>query len=339
MDMLEKFIYEQYKLYCEVRSKIGSYETFVANGQNYFIAEVEPYSDDDFRKLNEIAFYMNSQGESALAKIVPMTSGAHYFNKDGQRYALFQLPKQSNRTNVNHLGLSLASFHKRTIGYQFTDSSFNHYMKWKSFWERRLQQLEAWYEEMKKSNDLQSMDREFVETFPYFLGVTENAIQYLTDIELDEGKEAFQQASICHQRFTDSTWQTEEYVIKKPSDWVVDQPTRDLAEYIRNDIFVNEGLMSPNSNKLLNEYEREYPLSKSAWRFLYGRLLFPSNYYTIIEGYYSSESNNSKQEFKNQFKQLIGSVSSHEKFLSNFYHDIGLPSERLQIPVIDWLKK
>ncbi len=47
----------------------------------------------------------------------------------------------------------------------------------------------------------QEMEKRFLETFPYYLGLTENAIQYLVDTEIDDLPRSVDAATICHHRF------------------------------------------------------------------------------------------------------------------------------------------
>ncbi|MCJ7991147.1 hypothetical protein MUB15_20735 [Priestia sp. OVS21] len=52
----------------------------------------------------------------------------------------------------------------------------------------------------------QEMEKRFLETFPYYLGLTENAIQYLVDTEIDDLPRSVDAATICHHRFGQKTW-------------------------------------------------------------------------------------------------------------------------------------
>ncbi len=73
------------------------------------------------------------------------------------------------------------------------------------------------------------VDEQFVETFPYYLGVAENAVQYVMDTQLDEAPMRGDMPTICHEQFTPETWE----MGKIPTDWVFDHASRDVAEWIR----------------------------------------------------------------------------------------------------------
>ena len=82
------------------------------------------------------------------------------------------------------------------------------------------------------SKPLERFEKKFIESFPYYLGLTENAIQYLVDTELDDEPKECDSGTVCHQRFSRMTWPHEQ-PLRLPVDWVFDHPTRDIAEYLR----------------------------------------------------------------------------------------------------------
>ena len=41
-------------------------------------------------------------------------------------------------------------------------------------------------------------DRMFMESFPYYMAMTENAIQYLVDTELDDEPKSIDYGTVCH---------------------------------------------------------------------------------------------------------------------------------------------
>ncbi len=49
-------------------------------------------------------------------------------------------------------------------------------------------------------------DQLFIESFPYYLGVAENAIQYVVDTEMDDTPQLTDAATICQERFTPLLW-------------------------------------------------------------------------------------------------------------------------------------
>ncbi len=69
------------------------------------------------------------------------------------------------------------------------------------------------------------VDEAFLFTFPYFMGLTENAIQYAVDARIDERSSAYEQGTICHRRFTERTWLVPSErgnILKCPTDFIYD---------------------------------------------------------------------------------------------------------------------
>ncbi|OZM55961.1 spore coat protein YutH [Lottiidibacillus patelloidae] len=335
--MLERILYEQYKLHCEKRIKVGNYDGFVANGNSYIVAPIAPLGGKEMTELTQYMHLLYNRGDSSFAPIERTIRGQLFFAGEETYYAVLRLPEKRNRMDDLSIGRELGIFHKRTIGYPYAKTSLNYYLSWKTFWLRRMEQLENWYEECKKESSKGDMDNIFIETFPYVLGLTENALQYIAEIEREEGVSNFPPPTICHERFSADTWNCGGNYVKLPTKWIVDQPTRDIAEFIRKDMYKENGIKN-NCLRFINDYEKQMPLSKAAWRFLYARLLFPVDYYQYIEGYYSATTNETKQKYASLLRENLSEMVNYERNLMSFYDDVGLPSEQLQIPIIEWMK-
>jgi spore coat protein YutH len=334
--MLERVLYEQYRLHCDKRMKIGKYDGFQASGKTYIIAPFKRIEGTDMSELMAFITLYYKQGDTAVAPIERTVQGNFYFVTENGYYTVLRIP--DNRTNFDtvNVGRELALFHKRTSGYPFKKSSLNYYLSWKVFWQRRMEQMEAWYEKMKQSKEKTDTDRLFIETFPYFLGLTENALQYVSEIERDEG-ENLPTASVCHEQFLSSSWDCDGYYVKLPTRWIVDQPSRDIAEYLRKDFYDDAGVKK-NGLKFINDYEKILPLSKASWRFLYARLLFPVDYYRNVEGFYSARTNDNKIRYASLIEKTVNDMDCYERNLKTFYQSVGLPAEQLLIPTLDWMK-
>ena len=58
--------------------------------------------------------------------------------------------------------------------------------QWKNLWEKRIDQMEKVWKGMMQHEPVNEFDRMFFESFPYYMAIAENAIQYLVDTELDD---------------------------------------------------------------------------------------------------------------------------------------------------------
>jgi spore coat protein YutH len=334
--MLERVLYEQYKLHCEKRLTIGDYDGFIAGEKRYLISPIVPLNGKEMTELSQYIHLLYNRGDDTVAPIERTLQGHLFFKAEEGYYAVLRMPEKRRKMEEVNIGKELALFHKKSVGYPYSQTSFNYYLSWKAFWQRRMEQMENWYEDRRKASDLEEMDTFFIETFPYFLGLTENALQYVSETERDEGNSNFPAPTICHERFSEKSWDCDGNFIKLPTRWVIDQPARDLAEYIRKNMYVENGVK--HCLRFINDYEKQFPLSKAAWRFLYARLLFPVDYYYYVEGYYSATTNNKKQSYATLLRETVKNMPQYEANLRRFYEVVGLPAAQLQIPVIDWLK-
>ena len=62
---------------------------------------------------------------------------------------------------------------------------------------KRLDQLEKFWQSQVMNHPTDVFDQLFIESFPYYLGVAENAIQYVVDTEMDDTPQLTDAATIC----------------------------------------------------------------------------------------------------------------------------------------------
>ena len=69
-----------------------------------------------------------------------------------------------------------------------------------------MDQMEKVWNSMLFQQPESEFDIMFLESFSYYMGIGENAIQYLVDTEMDDEPKAMDNGTICHTRFTSQTW-------------------------------------------------------------------------------------------------------------------------------------
>ncbi|WVE36621.1 spore coat protein YutH, partial [Priestia megaterium] len=158
----------------------------------------------------------------------------------------------------------------------------------------------------------------------------------LVDTEIDDLPRSVDAATICHHRFGQKTW-GEDHVYKLPADWVFDHPSRDIAEYIREQYLLTYAVDERHMHQFLSEYEKVNPLSSFSWRLLYARLLFPVHYFEVIEGYYSVQDEREKQKYYEKLEGVLAHSSHYEAFLKRFYQSVGISTSRYHIPELTWI--
>ncbi|WKB35131.1 hypothetical protein QS257_15745 [Terrilactibacillus sp. S3-3] len=172
-------------------------------------------------------------------------------------------------------GAYLARFHRQTWGVNtqlFQESPIFHGTE---YWIERTDALQKHYEAVLGKSEKTLFEKMFAENYPYFSGVADNAIQYMVDLNLDTPES--ENAVICHYRLSSH----QPFIPENPAGWVVDFRSRDIAEWLRQLIWVHEDRSSGAIRHFLSDYTAEFPLTASSLARVYGRLLFPLSFFFV----------------------------------------------------------
>jgi spore coat protein YutH len=330
--MVRKVIYDLYGLRADRIEKNGCYDTFINRNYLYFIVPTANITEEELMELQQMSSYMSSKGDSTVAAFVPTRTGTVIAQVREQPIVILRSYIQPYARTIN-MGKELAKFHQRGRTYPYPVNQCNRIGQWKELWGKRLDQMEMFWRGKVQMRPENNFEKLFVESFPYYLGLTENAIQYLVDTELDDQPQAVDSATICHQRFTDRVWQ---HGAKLPTDWVYDHCSRDLAEWVRHFYLANQSVETRTLRNFFQEYQRVTPLTTFSWRLIYSRLLFPLHYFECIEGYYLAQEEEKKM-YEEKLLHILNHSREYEKFLAKFYDLVGLPVNRFNLPKIKWL--
>ncbi|MCD8511038.1 MAG: spore coat protein YutH [Bacillus sp. (in: Bacteria)] len=337
--LLEKVLYDRYGIYTNAITNIGRDYLVFSEGEMYLVRPIDRNIKGNLGDMVAMWELLLYYGETNMAGFVKNKEGKRQLIPVDDKEAVVLSVPGLNEGMMEHesLGRRLAQFHQ--LGRFYKPDKNKEFTPWKDRWERRLDQLESWFVHIMKKKRKTPIDEEFCLTFPYFMGVTENAIQYLTDIVIDYPQAAVNQyLTICHNRFKESTWLTVEEGnssrVKVPTDFIYDHFTRDLGEYIRY-LWLEYGWTDKcreEINDFLNDYESIYPLSSAEQMQLIGRLMFPSHYFDHIERYY--ETNDEK--WIERCLTIFNTTDEYEKVIVYVAKQLQKQNEKLQLP--DWLK-
>lgn len=330
-------LFEQYKLKVDRSVKAFGYEAIIYRNIVYCIVPISNLEQEELYELKYLGDYMIQKGDIRVGSILPTIDGQLSTTIDEEIVAIIRCPVYTHRVS-NSLGYELARFHKRGRSFPYQVNKVNRIGQWKYLWEKRLDQMELFWKGKVKQHPENRFETLFVEAFPYYIGLTENAIQYLVDTEMDETPTAIDSATICHHRFTEISWDKDSFT-KLPTEWVYDHYSRDLAEYIRDQYVSGDKSQNGQIAHFLREYEQVSPLSSFSWRLIYARLLFPLHFFECIEGYYMSESESKKEKQLQRLESILSHSGDHEHFLATFLSSVGVNEKRLTIPNINWLQR
>ncbi len=322
---------------------LGDFEGFEAKQEYYVFVPIQFTAGQTIQDMVLMSEHLKTNGEQSIAEVIPTIRNQSIALVDGVEGFLFKLPSGQNewRGEGEGIGRTLAFFHHKGSRIQSVrHSTTNYYGHWKLIWEKRLTQLEQWYQRMLQQLPQTEVDEAFVMSFPYYMGLTENAIQYVADSDIDEPYRANEQPVICHNSFRENSWlsspNTPDSLIKLPSNFIIDHPSRDVAEWIRSE-FHGEEFSEENIVSFIYDYESVTPLSSYAWRMIYARLLFPLNYFETLENYYGTQLKEERMYYGETFFNLIDREQRNQKFLTEFYDLMENSQMVARVPRVDWL--
>ncbi|WP_353947554.1 spore coat protein YutH [Sporolactobacillus sp. Y61] len=179
------------------------------------------------------------------------------------------------------------------------------------------------YRQIDSKSPQTAFEKLFYENFPYFSGCAENAIQLLTDLSIDiRGREP---AVIAHYRYTGRSTQ----ILENPALWVIDGPSRDVAEWLRLHAWNRGGkAFELEVDTFLTDYEAMYPLDPSHAVRTFARLLFPLSYIECCERYFWGPGDQDHQWFCEMIRLNEEKIADYEhllKRLARRYAGIRVP--------------
>lgn len=188
---------------------------------------------------------------------------------------------------------------------------------WSVLWASKIDYLEYQVNQTGKKYPI------IVQSFSYFVGLTENAISYLRNTIHEIKPDSSDIGVISHKKIliNDNLFN-----LYNPTNIIVDYKVRDLAEYIKNSFFQDNFKIIDE----LNIYFKTNYYSMFSIRILFARILYPSFYFNIyddiIRGKVKEEAILKITSRINEYEQYLYEIFL---YLKKFYN----------IPEIEWLKK
>ncbi|WP_185970858.1 spore coat putative kinase YutH [Alkalicoccobacillus porphyridii] len=344
--MFERNIYDSYRLYSERRFKMSGYECFEAGGTAYILFPRDESASDEQDILAFVSF-LREAGDSTIPEFVPTVHGAQAGLIEGVETYLCKLPHPEQvrlrkyPQDARSMGEELAAWHEFSRPIQSKLGRRSLVGQWGKIWTTRLEQLEDWYEQLYMQGPSTVVDEAFLTTYPYFMGLSENAIQYAVDTDMDGNGEEHYAGTLCHRRFSHDAWiPLSSYggIIKPPTSLIYDHPARDLAEWLRSrrSHVIGERSWS-DAEGFLQGYQRTKGISSGCNRLIFARLLYPVHYFEVVEDYYRCQIPMDQQKLGHSFLKLIEDEKTNEQFLYQFAETRSMPNTPTGFPRVDWL--
>jgi spore coat protein YutH len=335
--VIRQWLEKNYGIKAEEEIRVGNYLACKRGDQLYFLIHPVKTGQEEILELQTFALHLAKNGDRNVPLFFPGKNG-DILNKWENDMACVLVSNRSKAKKVTNLGRKLGKFHNRGRNLDYSIKKVSRLGQWKQIWEKRLDQMEAVWTGRLFQHPENEFEKMFMESFPYYMGLAENAIQYLVDTELDDSPTIVDHGTICHERFSSTTWE-EGQLIKNPFEWILDHCARDIAEWTRERYFYNTQTCGPEIRQFFSDYQSSAKLSPFSFRLLFARMLFPLHYFDCVENYYITDSEQQKNVLQDAFLRHLKHSGEYERFLGSFFQLIDVPVRAYNIPEIEWLTR
>ncbi|SFA91267.1 spore coat protein YutH [Lentibacillus halodurans] len=324
--MLRDFLAAYYGIQAQKKTVWYGAEGFMDSNYVYFTISAKQKEIIHMEQA-ALAYYLYENHCPQIAIPVPNSQGEWYTKYNDHYYMVLRADHTIPANNSRH-GEQLAAFHLTGAAYQYEPQTISSYGQWKTLWIDKITAFEKKIE-TEADDHPNAYYRLLMDSLPYVIGISENAIQYMQETESEPRFHEADQGTIVFRRYNGQFKHRALWV----TDLAYDHPSRDLAEYIRIKLLEKKDPMT-QIQKFLADYQRVRPLSIFSWRLLYARLLYPIHLFDMIERGFSADQSETVYA---DLSALLEWQPVYEKRLGSFFENAGIDCKDLQIPVLHWL--
>ncbi|MEQ6377132.1 hypothetical protein RZN25_09895 [Bacillaceae bacterium S4-13-56] len=295
--------------------------------EGLYAPRVTYMEEQEWYERREVSEFFQKRGLFAVGQ--PALYGEKPFlEHDGMKYMFSYFSYDALQNQVSP-GEFVARFHVIGQEYPYMPNFFSNYGRWKALWEQKLAVFEQWIARRQQLSITSTFDSLLMDTYPYWISLAENSIQYIGETEKDPRFDQSDQGTFTFQRF---------HLLKNkgmvfPDEIVFDHPTRDLAEFVRG-VWLDDKRKGEDIRHFLNHYFVKRDLSVFSWRMLYSRLLFPAHFMDVIVDAMNDDPD--VEWLGRNYAQLLKKQNHYEKELLRFFSFVNIPYENWKIPILDW---
>ena len=275
------------------------------------------YKNNDYffikydRSINEIQSIYNLNSE--LKKRMILTNSI-ILNKDNQivtfvnntPYILIRDDVKTKKLTIN----DILYIQNNTINIIGDKKLYR--IDWIKMWQIKIDYYEDLMINIKKRYSL------LYSNIDYYIGLGENAISYLVYNNVKDNN-----VCLSHKRINTNKNTFDYY---NPINYILDNRTRDISEYIKDLFFSNNNL------DLIMYYLNYINLSKEEYILLISRLLFPTYYFDMYDNIINYNLDEKVME------DIINKTDSYISFIRDIMMYI-IYQKRINIPFIEWIIK
>jgi spore coat protein YutH len=312
---------------------LDQYTVFQEKDGYVIVLPADHVDENYITEMYIVTQFLQNSGQEHIAAPIYSNNGS-FIVPINEEHSVFLCRAKSRQAenSLDQLITFLMSFHHIGHSFPYSPLYMNRYGHWKNNWENIIDNIDFVRSNFMERDHLLDWERLWLESSFYFIGIGENAIQYLQDSEERKEFNHFDQPVFAFERIQPFPHSG----IVFPTQIVHDHPVRDLAEVIRH-IFINQGRDGiPAAIRLLYKYQQERPLSIFGCRLLVARLLFPIPFidYTAKILQYVKDAD---VEYR-RLKIFLSDQAEYEKCLALFQQEL-MNHFRVAIPFIDWLHR
>lgn len=224
-------------------------------------------------------------------EIILTKDGLPYLFIDQKNYALLK---------TKNLIYDAISFYDLKMLPVEVESSFSTLLRfpWISLWMEKCDYLEEVIHHLEKKYYT------LLPIFYWFLGLSENAIQYVNATLLNGKKTGLDRMVVSHSRIDVKMSVFDFY---NPFSIVIDHPARDVSEYLKSLFYHNDYQIEE-----IEEYLFSLNFSDFGYSLLYGRLLFPTFFFDLCDRFFNDQLDKKElfllgdrmEEYRNFLKEI-----------------------------------
>ena len=222
------------------------------NDYSYLLYEVEEKTN-----VNNYINILNNINTSYYGDLIINTNKSYITNINNKYYVLIRLKGIINEV------ITLNDIVNNNIKYrQINNKNIN----LNKLWSNKIDYLEYQVSQLANNNN------EVLNTFSFFIGLSENAISFLNINNIDYNNT---HKTISHYRINNNMLFIDYY---NPLNILIDYDIRDYAEYIKSKLLITDDI-DKDISYILNDTN----LSTDDVKLFYARLMFPTIYFDKVE--------------------------------------------------------
>lgn len=279
-----------------------NYKCYIDNDE--YLLTIYEEDINCIQEIHALSYYLFQSG-IPCHQIIANTNNELITIINNSKYVLLRIFTDNRPISINDL-VCFSSVHIDNT--KFKSLSKNN---WYNMWINKIDYFEYQLSQFGKKYHV------LMESANYYVGLAENSISFLSNNILKYEDSLV----VSHKRINNIGL----IDLLNPLNLIIDNRSRDLAEYIKSKFFNS----NYNSSEAITDIAR-FNFTNEQYIFLFSRLLFPTYYFDKFEDILFDNKN------QNELLKIINKSESYTMFLSDIYNHF---IKRLNIYPIEWIIK